>query len=159
MDIALPDGDGIAALASIKQINPSSRVVMLTGSTDEMILLRCIEEGCAGFITKDRPASEVIEAVQAALAGEPIISPALMARLIPRLRARDPGAKRGLTRREGEILGYLAAGTTAQEIADEQHLSLHTVRNHIRNVLTKLDAHSQLEAVAIAAREGIIDRR
>jgi len=121
------------------------------------VLLGAIDAGCSGFLTKDRAAGEVARAVRAAASGEALISPAQLARLLPRLSSKKTEVGTDLTRRELELLTHLARGSSNKAIAADLHLSLNTVRNYVQSVLTKLDAHSKLEAVATAVREGIID--
>ena len=157
MDYKLPEQDGVAITAEIKQRDPEVMVVMLTGLTDERILLDAIEAGCSGFLTKDRAAAEVADAVRAAAAGEALISPALLARLLPKLNRTHREVGADLTDREREILRHLARGSSNKVIASELYLSVNTIRNYIQSVLKKLGAHSKLEAVATAVREGIID--
>jgi len=156
MDFELPDGDGAGATERIKADVPEAQVVMVTSFDDEAVLVRAIEAGCSGFITKHKAAQEVAAAVRAANAGEALISPSMLARLLPRLRQNPRGLGADLTPREVEVLKLLAGGASNQQIADALVLSLHTVRNHVQNVITKLGAHSKLEAVATAVREGII---
>lgn len=156
MDYELPDGDGAGATERIKAEVPETQVVMVTSFDDEGVLVRAIEAGCSGFITKHKAVQEVAAAVRAADAGEALISPSMLARLLPRLRQNPRGVGADLTPREVEVLTLLAVGESNQKIAEALVLSLHTVRNHVQNVITKLGAHSKLEAVATAVREGII---
>jgi DNA-binding NarL/FixJ family response regulator len=156
MDYELPDGDGASATERIKADVPNAQVVMVTSFDDEGILVRAIEAGASGFITKHKAIQEVAAAVRAAHAGEALISPSMLARLLPKLRQNPRGLGSDLTAREVEVLKLLAAGVSNQQIAEELVLSLHTVRNHVQNVITKLGAHSKLEAVATAVREGLI---
>lgn len=156
MDYELPDGDGASATERIKVEAPEAQIVMVTSFDDEGILVRAIEAGASGFITKHKAIQEVAAAVRAAHAGEALISPSMLARLLPKLRQNPRGVGADLTAREVEVLKLLAAGVSNQQIAEELVLSLHTVRNHVQNVITKLGAHSKLEAVATAVREGLI---
>jgi two-component system response regulator DevR len=157
MDYQLPDQDGVSVTAQIRQHNADVMVVMLTGSTDDRVLLAAIEAGCSGFLTKDRAAAEVVHAVRAAAVGEALISPALLARLLPKLNRTHRSIGEDLSDREREILGFLARGWTNKLIAAELFLSVNTIRNHVQSVLAKLGAHSKLEAVSTAVREGVID--
>ena len=157
MDYQLPDQDGVAATAEIRRANPRVMVVMLTGSTEDRVLLAAIDAGCSGFLTKDRAAAEVVHAVRAAAVGEVLISPVLLARLLPKLNRTHRSVGEDLSDREREILGLLARGMTNKLIAAELFLSVNTIRNHVQSVLAKLGAHSKLEAVSTAVREGIID--
>lgn len=159
VDYQLPDRDGAQVAAEIKAIEPATVIVMVTGSSDDRILLAAIEAGCSGFLTKDRAAHEVAAAVRGAVAGEALVDPALLARLLPRLHRGYRAAGADLTDRERTILTALAEGKSNRMIATELHLSVNTIRNYVQSVLTKLGAHSKLEAVSVAVRQGIIDAR
>jgi DNA-binding NarL/FixJ family response regulator len=156
VDYRLPDLDGVAVTTWIKAQDPDTYVVMLTGSADDDVLLNAIEAGCSGYLTKDRAAAEVVQAVRLAAAGEATISPGELARLLPQLRRGQHSLGSDLTAREREILALLAAGTSNSAIAATLHLSVNTVRNYVQSILTKLGAHSKLEAVAIGVRTGLI---
>lgn len=156
MDYRLPDGDGASATQQIRDRRPETRVVILTAFADEGSLVAALEAGCSGFITKDRAFKEVVSAVRAAHEGEALISQELLARLLPKIQRRSRGLGSNLTARELEILGMLADGVSNASIAEGLTLSLNTVRNHVQNIITKLGAHSKLEAVANAAKEGIL---
>ena len=156
MDYQLPDQDGVSVTTAIRRENPSVMVVMLTGSTEDRVLLAAIDAGCSGFLTKDRAAAEVVHAVRAAAVGEALISPALLTRLLPKLNRTQRTLGEDLSDREREVLGFLARGMTNKVIAAELFLSVNTIRNHVQSVLAKLGAHSKLEAVSTAVREGII---
>lgn len=155
LDRRLPDGDGVAAIEELRGLRPSMSVVVLTASTGDDVLVRAIEAGAAGFVSKSRGLRDVTSAVRAAAAGEAVISPEMLTRLLPKLR-RGQGHDADLTRREQEVLEMLARGLSNAAIADELHVSVHTVRNHIANLSAKLGAHSKLEALSIAVRRGLV---
>jgi DNA-binding NarL/FixJ family response regulator len=156
VDHQLPDQDGIWLAAELKRRDPERMIVMLTSSTDERVLRGALDAGCSGFLTKDLAAAEVAETVRVAARGEALISPAMLARLLPKLSPPGRSAGSDLTEREREILTLLADGRTNKAVAAELFLSVNTVRNHVQSILTKLGAHSKLEAVSIALREEII---
>lgn len=157
LDQRLPDGDGIDAIPRILATSPESKIVILTASDDDGLLLRAIEAGVAGFVTKGRSMSALVEAVRAAANGEAVIAPDALARLLPRLAdlRRRPGDD--LSPREREVLTLLVEGASNNDIASHLTISYATARNHVQAVITKLGAHSKLEAVAIALREGIVE--
>jgi DNA-binding NarL/FixJ family response regulator len=157
IDYQMPDEDGVTVTAALKKQDPEVMVVMLTGTADDRVLLAAIDAGCSGFLTKDQAAREVAEAVKAAASGEALISPALLARLLPKLNRTHRSVGADLTDREREVLGLLARGYANKVIAAELFLSVNTVRNYVQSVLAKLGAHSKLEAVSTAVREGLID--
>lgn len=157
LDQEMPDRDGISVAAELKSKDPDLMVVMLTSSTDDRVLLGAIEAGCSGFLTKDRAAAEVAETVRVAAAGEAVIAPAMLARLLPQLNRQHQVLGSDLTEREIEVLRLMAQGHANKTVARDLTLSVHTVRNHVQSILTKLGAHSKLEAVSIAVREKLID--
>jgi DNA-binding NarL/FixJ family response regulator len=159
MDYQLPDADGASAATEIRAEHPDTKVIMLTGFVDDSVLLAAIEAGCCGFVTKDRAVMELVAAVRAAADGEALIPPALLARLLPKLGHSNRGLGNDLTRREHEVLTLMAEGLSNKAIAQRMAISVNTVRNHVQNLMMKLQAHSRLEAVASAAREGLIKYR
>jgi DNA-binding NarL/FixJ family response regulator len=157
LDQEMPDRDGVSVAAELKARDPNQMVVMLTSSTDDRVLLGALEAGCSGFLTKDRAAAEVAETVRAAAAGDAVIAPAMLARLLPQLNKQQQAVGRDLTEREIELLRLMAQGHANKTMASTLFLSVHTVRNRVQSILTKLGAHSKLEAVSIAVREKLID--
>jgi two-component system nitrate/nitrite response regulator NarL len=149
--------DGVAVTGAVLAASPSVAVVMLTASEDDRVLVAAIEAGCTGFVTKTQPLGDVIAAIRSASAGEALVNPTMLARVLPRLANRRTPDVDQLTRRELEVLEVMASGASNQAIADRLFISRDTVRNHVASVLQKLGAHSKLEAVAIALKRGIID--
>jgi DNA-binding NarL/FixJ family response regulator len=158
MDFRLPDGTGLEATRVIKTILPAVEVVLLTGYATGALLATALEAGCAGFVSKGGRFNELISVIEAVAAGQVRVPPELLDGLVSHLRPRAESIGDDLTIREREVLGLLAGGRSTTDIVHELSLSVHTVRNHIRNLLTKLHASSRLEAVAIAMRAGIIGR-
>lgn len=156
MDFRLPDGEGTKAASEIRASCPDCKVVMLTAEEHESVVLAAVEAGCSGYLLKNVQLEEVVEAVRAVHAGEALISPTMLARVLPKLRGERRGAGYQLSRRESEVLELLAEGRSNQSIAEELVLSPHTVRNHVQRIIQKLGAHSKLEAVTIAARTGLL---
>lgn len=154
-DFRLAGADGITLSRTLRDTVPDARIVMLTASTDEAVLVAALDAGCAGFITKSQPLDDLLDAIRAAAAGEAMVNPALLARLLPRITRRG-GPNPDLSARERHVLAVMAEGATNQAIAERLVLSRDTVRNHVSNILRKLGAHSKLEAVAIAAQRGLI---
>jgi DNA-binding NarL/FixJ family response regulator len=156
MDHLLPDGEGTDAAARIVAMLPATKVVMVTQFADDNVFMAALDAGCAGYVTKDKSAKELLEAIRAVAEGEAAIPPGMLGRVLSRLRSVRQGPNVDLTPREREILRLMAQGLQTGEIAVRLGLSLSTVRNHIQNVLVKLGAHSKLEAVATAVRSGIV---
>ncbi len=157
LDHALPDGEGAAAVRPLLDAHPGLYVVMLTASTSDRVLGAAMEAGAAGFISKSSGLDELVSAVRSAARGDAVVSPQLLGRLLSRMRREVQGVGHDLTEREREILGLLAKGLTNVAISEQLFLSVHTVRNHIANLSAKLGAHSKLEALAIAVREGLVE--
>lgn len=156
IDYHLPDTDGATLARELLRQRENLSVIILTGADDDQLMLEAIQAGCAGFLTKDRAAAEVADAVRAVVGGESLISASTLARLLPLIGRSEvqPGAD--LTERERELLGKMTNGTSNRTIAEEMFLSVNTVRNYTQSILNKLGAHSKLEAVSLAVRYGII---
>jgi DNA-binding NarL/FixJ family response regulator len=157
LDHRLPDGDGVAKIGDLRSIRPSAKIVVLTATASDRVLVAAMEGGAAGFIAKTQRLDDVIAGVRAAAQGESVVSAKLLTRLLPRLHRHSGGGRTELTDREREILDLLAKGLSNADIAQELTISVHTVRNHVANLSAKLGAHSKLEVLAIAVREGLVD--
>lgn len=156
MDYRLPDGDGASATASVRAPHPQIKVVILTGEGSEDILMRSIECGAVGMISKARPGEDVVAAIRAASRGDSILRLDELAGLLGRISKKSGGDGGVLSERELEVLRLLAKAKSTDAIAAELFLSVHTVRNHISNILSKLGAHSKLEAVIMGMRLGLL---
>jgi DNA-binding NarL/FixJ family response regulator len=155
---------GIDATRRIKEISPSTKVVVMTAHEDERLLVEAVEAGASGFLRKTEGVDELLAALKAAAAGEILIDPAALARLLP-LMAREREIRHeaaqklaALSDRERQILRMLSEGLRNDDIAELLSISPQTVQTHVRNVLGKLGVHSKLEAVAFAVRNGAIER-
>jgi DNA-binding NarL/FixJ family response regulator len=156
LDHHLPDGLGIDSLAELRRLSPGAHVVVLTAAAEDSMLVAATEAGCAGFLLKTSPLEELVSAVRTAAAGEMLVSSELLARLLGRLRHESAEPSCDLTGREREILQLIALGLTNAAIATRLFISVNTVRNHVQSLLAKLGAHSKLEALSIAVRDGLI---
>ncbi|MGW6689979.1 response regulator transcription factor [Streptomyces sp. NPDC054961] len=156
LDRRLPDGDGIAAIAALKTVAPGTRVLVLTGEGNPSVAAHVAEAGGSGLILKVGNLRELQDAVRLVAAGEVAFSNGLLSGALDRLTGRDAGPGGTLTPREREALGLLADGLGTAEIGQRLGVALNTARNHVQRVLEKLGARSQLEAVAVARREGLL---
>ncbi|MGH2727436.1 MAG: LuxR C-terminal-related transcriptional regulator, partial [Actinomycetota bacterium] len=151
------------AAALIRDRVPSCGVVLLAPNEDLQMLVAALEGGVNGYLTKDCPLSEMVEAARAVARGETLVPKQmlgpLLGRLIRRRRQQDEALNRldRLTRREREILVLLAQGADNQTIAQVLVISPETARTHIQKVLGKLGVHSRLEAAAFVVRNGILE--
>jgi DNA-binding NarL/FixJ family response regulator len=153
LDHRLGGDTGASSVRALKERSPSTRVLMLTASDERAVLLEAMDAGCDGFVTKRRDIGEVFAAVAAVLRGDTPISPDMVGALLGS-RSGPPGGD--LTPRESDVLQLIGAGHSNKQTARELGISVHTVRNHVQHLLDKLGAHSQLEAVAIASRLGLL---
>src|SRR5882762_10342292 len=132
---------------------------MLTGHTDDpKVMLRASMAGVSGFLPKESPVWEVLSAIRMAKSGGMLIHPAMLAAVLAEAR-NEPASESqafGLTRREREVLDLMGAGLDPQTIARALSLSVHTARGHVKSILSKLGAHSQLEAVVVAMKAGLV---
>ena len=166
MDIRMPRSSGIEACRAMKELSPSAKIVMLTISDEEEDLFEAIRAGASGYLLKDIPYDEVADVVRAVHGGQSLINPSMAAKLLAEFAAmasRD-GSERAeqvpaprLTEREIEVLKLVARGMNNRDIAKELFISENTVKNHVRNILEKLQIHSRMEAVMIAVRENLIE--
>ncbi len=157
VDYHLPDIDGVSLAREMLAAEPELGVIIITGADDDQLMLAAIQAGCAGFLTKDRAATDVALAVRSVAAGEALISAQTLARLLPLLERTEQPPGANLTERERDLLARMAYGMANKAIADDMFLSVNTVRNYTQSVLSKLGAHSKLEAVSLAVRYGIIN--
>lgn len=156
MDLDLPGIDGVEGTRRVKARWPHVRVVILTGMVDLDHLVRVAAVGADAFLPKDAPLATILEALR-----DPNCDGMqLDERALSALRARvaETAATRGpaLTDREREVLALLASGVDAGAIARQLGITVHTARGYVRSLLEKLNAHSQLEAVVVAARAGLV---
>jgi len=163
LDIRMPKRSGIEACLAIKDAVPSAKIIMLTVSDEEADLYEAVKSGAAGYLLKDSSIEEVAQAVRVVADGQSLISPSMAVKLIDEFkqmsrpeREHVPGGLR-LTERELEVLRLVAKGMNNREIARQLYISDNTVKNHVRNILEKLQLHSRMEAVMYAVREKLLD--
>jgi two-component system response regulator DesR len=147
VDIDLPGTDGLTAAAELRQRCPGCKVLILTVLGNPGTLRRALAAGVAGFLPKETPAGELVDAVRRAAAGERVIDPRLA------LAALE-GPGNPLSPREAEVLRLFGGGAGPAEIAAEMFLSYGTVRNYLASAVTKLGARNRVDAVRIAAEAG-----
>lgn len=154
LDYHLPDGTPAEVAPRLLEACPSARVMILSGMGDERSLISAFDAGCIGFVTKDKAVDELVTAIRQVHAGQAYVPASMLGALIPRVGRREERLGDDLSTREREVLERLCRGMSSAAIAAELFLSVHTVRNHIQGILTRLHVHSKLEAVAVATREG-----
>ncbi len=164
MDIRMPRRSGIEACTAIKEAVPSAQIIMLTISDEEADLYEAIKAGATGYLLKEISIDEVATAIRAVAGGQSLISPSMASKLISefaQLVKRDDDRQQvpapRLTERELEVLRLVARGMNNRDIARQLFISENTVKNHIRNILEKLQLHSRMEAVVYAVREKLLE--
>ncbi len=164
MDVRMPRRGGIDACTAIHQTVPSARIIMLTISDEEADLYDAIKAGAMGYLLKEISIEEVASAIRAVHGGQSLISPSMASKLlnefasmIKRTDDRQQVPTPRLTDREMEVLKLVAKGLNNRDIAKELFISENTVKNHIRNILEKLQLHSRMEAVVYAVREKLLE--
>ena len=152
-----PPESGIAMATELREAFPELGIVILAPASDDFLQRKALDNGCAAVITFGSTITDLVTAVDAAANGHTTLPLGTLERLA-NPREQTP-VKVGLTTREKEILALLGMGETTASIALRLTLSPHTVRNHVRNLLSKLDVHTRLEAVVLAHNLGLIDQR
>ncbi len=152
----LPSGDGIRVTQGIRELVPDCRVLILTQTEDPGMLLKALEAGASGYLTKACPLAQFIDSTREIHRGEVVVPPrmlgGLLAQLIRNRRERDGALRRlaRLTRREREVLALVAAGRSNRDIAVALVISEHTVGRHVQNMFSKLGVTSRTAAAAYA---------
>jgi two-component system NarL family response regulator len=163
MDVRMPGLGGIEATRRIRNAQPNIKIVMLTVSEDEEDLFAAIRAGASGYLLKELSIEEVAGTVRAVARGQAVVSPTMAAKLLnefnvlSRRVAEQHGDAPRLTERELEVLRLVAKGMSNKEIAAELVIAENTVKNHVRNILEKLELRTRTEAAMFAVREKLID--
>ncbi len=160
MDLSMPGGGGVEAIRAIRRQSPLTQVVVLTVSADEADVLDAIVAGACGYLLKSASIEDLIAGIRAAANGTALISPEIAARLLEVVRSQaQPTADESdppLSAREIEVLRLVAAGKDNAEIAQDLFISPKTVKNHISNILMKLQISNRIQAAVYAVRRGIV---
>jgi len=161
LDVRMPGLSGITTCGAIKALSPSTRIVMLTASDEEGDLYDAVKGGASGYLLKDSSIDQVEEAIRLVAEGQSLISPAMAIKLLEEFKlisTAEPDLPiPKLTARELEVLRLVARGHNNRQVAGELFISENTVKNHVRNILEKLQLHSRMEAVMYAVRERLLD--
>ena len=157
MDVNMPGIGGIQATRQINAASPTCRVLMLTVSPDDSDVNEAILAGACGYVLKDASEAEIVSAVGAAARGESLLSPPVASRLLDRIRDADDAHEAAtagppLTERELDVLKLIAQGKSNAEIADELVISVQTVKNHVSNLLAKLQVENRIQAAVVAVK-------
>ena len=162
MDIRMPRLDGVQATRRIVAAGTAKVLMLTTFDLDEYVF-DALRAGASGFLLKDTPAEDLVSAVRVVAGGEALLSPSVTRRLIeefarqPVGHTAQPRELATLTARELEVLKHVAQGLNNRQIGSRLFISENTVKNHVRNILEKLQLHSRMEAVMYAVREKLLD--
>ncbi len=163
VDISMPGMGGIEATPKIKALHPSIAVLILTAYDDDQYIFALLGAGAAGYLLKDVPSAEVVRAVRAVHAGEPVLHPAIAKKVLAKIASEatdepTPQASRAvLTDREREVLRLAACGMSNASIAKRLSVSLRTVQSHLTHTFDKLGVGSRTEAVIAGLRRGFLE--
>ena len=166
MDIRMPRLDGLAATVAVRALDAPPAVVVLTTFDLDDYVFRALQAGAAGFLLKDTPPRELVQAVRVVAAGESMLSPTVTRRLISHF-ADDPRAERrrdaverieGLTAREREVFVEVGRGRSNAEIGEVLFMSEATVKSHVSKLLFKLDLSNRVQVAILAHDAGLADR-
>lgn len=166
MDVQMPTLDGIEAARQIKEMLAHATIVMLTVRDDDEKLFEALKSGAQGYLLKDIHSKEMLAMLRGALHGEAALSPRMAGRvlkefrrlgsLVPVFSAADDDDLVELTRRELETLTIAARGVSDKEIAEELCISIHTVKSHMRTILSKLHVNTRRQAARVAKSKGLL---
>ena len=162
MDLNMPGMSGVEATRQVTSLAPLTRVVVLTISDQDDDVMNAILAGACGYLMKDSSIQDLMQGIRAAAVGESLISPHIAAKVLQRMRAtgtseQDAETIRAeLSDREIEVLKLIANGKDNAQIAGDLHISPKTVKNHISNILMKLQIDNRIQAAVYAVRSGIV---
>ena len=162
MDVRMPSVNGIEAARRIRTAQPAIRVLMLTESEDEEDLYAAVRAGATGYLLKEVAIDEIADAIRSVAAGQAVVSPSMTTKLLSEFNAlsrrlEEEHDGRRLTDRELEVLRLIARGLSNKDIGLDLVIAENTVRNHVRNILEKLQVRSRVEAAMYAVREKLVD--
>jgi DNA-binding NarL/FixJ family response regulator len=159
MDLHMPGMHGVEAIRRMTARAPLMRVLVLSASHEDADVMDAIVSGACGYLVKDSSIADLLTGIHAAANGESLISPAIAAKVLQRLRESSappaaPGLS-GLTDRELQVLRLVANGFDNAQIAANLHISPKTAKNHISNILMKLQIENRIQAAVLAVRSGV----
>ena len=153
MDLRMPQLDGVDATRAIRERRPAVAVLVLTTYDTDEAIVRAVEAGAAGYMLKDSPTEDLVDAVRRAADGESVLAPPITKRLVNRMHKVSPDA---LTAREIDVLREVANGNTNAEVAERLHISEATVKTHLIHIYDKLSVSDRAAAVARAYERGVL---
>lgn len=161
LDLVMPHLDGLTAIKRIREQNPGACILVFTGFAEDEYLLHAIQSGALGYLLKDAPVEQLLEAIRRVAAGESFIQPDIALRAVRQVEKPSDGAAAvtPLTPREMETLGLMAKGLANGEIADAMGIHETTVAKHVSRILCKLRVANRTQAALEAVRRGMVPLR
>ena len=162
MDLNMPGISGVEATRQISMFAPLTRVLVLTISDQDSDVMEAVMAGACGYLLKDAAIGDLLRGIQSAAVGESLVSPTIASKVLQRVRASSASHREAemiqseLSDREIEVLKLIANGKDNAMIAGELHISPKTVKNHISNILMKLQIDNRIQAAVYAVRSGIV---
>ncbi|MFQ3661786.1 MAG: response regulator transcription factor, partial [Chloroflexaceae bacterium] len=156
MDLVMPEMDGIEATRQIKQVSPSTQVIVLTSYGEDERIFPAIKAGALSYLLKDVGPDDLVRAIKAARRGEATLHPSVAARLMQELSGARSSPLDLLTEREREVLACIARGMSNAEIAEYLIIGERTVKTHVSNILSKLHLQDRTQAALLALRERLV---
>jgi two-component system nitrate/nitrite response regulator NarL len=162
MDLNMPGLSGVETARQITEQSPLTRIVVLTISDDDVDIMSAVMAGACGYLLKDSSIEELVAGIRASAAGEALISPRIASKVLHLLRSQSPATgaantnRAELSERELQVLRLIANGKDNADIASELFISPKTVKNHISNILMKLQIENRIQAAVYAVRSGIV---
>jgi two-component system nitrate/nitrite response regulator NarL len=157
VDYQMPEIDGLGVVHAVVRDGLATRVLLLSAVTDEAVVYRALEEGAAGYLSKDARRAEIVDAVQQVARGRTVVPPELAAGLANQIRLRSQAAGPVLSERERQVLEAFAAGKSIPTVAAELFLAPSTVKTHTQRLYEKLGVSDRAAAVAEAMRQGLLE--
>lgn len=161
MDLKMPRMNGVIATRHIMQTNPEVKVLILTTYDDEEWIMDAVRSGASGYLLKDTPPAELIDAIKGTMDGKSYVDPNITGKLLNTIKNQPvvaPGSSQyNLSEREQELLNLMAQGLTNADIARQLYLSEGTVRNYISEIFRKLGVSDRTQAVIVALRHGLVN--
>jgi|SRR5882672_8657170 len=150
LDLRMPKRDGFAVVQSVLEASPKARLLIMTTFDGDEDIFRCLSQGAKGYLLKDSPRQEILAAIRAVSQDQPYTSSSIAAKAVQRM------SKPNLTKREVDVIQLLAQGRSNKDIARRLSITEGTAKTHVKSILTKLDAISRTEAVAVAHKRGLV---
>lgn len=159
MDLLMENGNGIEATREILKTYPECKVIIITSFYDDEQVFPAIEAGAFSYMLKTANAAEVVNAINKAAQGEPVIESKVAGKMVSRFREKEKKLHDDLTEREFDVLLCIGEGMTNQEISEELFIGIKTVKTHVSNILSKLGVADRTQAAVYANRNGIIKKQ